>query len=127
MFFPTALEASNQLLIVASYFIFLASIAGKCTYSMISKHKTCLLYRRNEGHLKSFFRQLCINTLGQLKGYRAHSQLFTFMLLRVNNICDFNAIFSTIFHHFTLFYVFFFHYVICMHYFSYLVVVFHRK
>ena len=36
---------------------------------MISKPKICWLNGRNEGRSKSVFRQLCINTLWQSKGY----------------------------------------------------------
>ena len=38
--------------------------------------------------------------------YNAHSKLFTIPLLLVNDFCDFNAIFSTVFHYYTLFYAF---------------------
>ena len=51
--------------------------------------------------------------------YKAHSQLSTITLLRMNNFCDFNAIFSTVFHHFTLF--MHFRHAMIMHYFSQLV------
>ena len=38
--------------------------------------------------------------------YNAHFKLFTTPLLLVNDFCDFNAIFSTVFHYLTLFYAF---------------------